>query len=42
MTAVLFYTFLFGMGAVVIGLIAFKFIYMFAEWLFAFIKKMLQ
>lgn len=42
MTAVLFYTFMFSMGAIVIGLIAFKFISMFMEWLFALINKILK
>lgn len=42
MTAILFYTFLFSLGATVIGLIAFKFLYIFIEWIFALINKMLK
>ena len=42
MTAILFYTFLFSMGAIVIGLIVFKFLYMFIEWIFSLINKMVK
>jgi len=40
MTAVLIYYFISVSFAIVLGLIMFKFVYFFLQWLFTFIKEM--